>query len=101
MVQKFWRVMFVEGICLKFFGPAGGRSLRARVPYMTRRAALPKSNAVTGVVCAVRGYNGFCYSRVFIVEFFEICKCLVETVPVTTVKLYLSRRGIEATKQIS
>ena len=30
--EKFWRVMLAETSCLKFFGPARGRSLRARVP---------------------------------------------------------------------
>ena len=29
--EKFWRVMLAEATCLKFFGPAGGRSLRVRV----------------------------------------------------------------------
>ena len=29
--EKFWRVMLAEAACLKLFGPAGGRSLRARV----------------------------------------------------------------------
>ena len=32
--QKFWRVSFAEGTCLKFFGPAGGCSLSARIPLM-------------------------------------------------------------------
>ena len=32
--EKFCRVMLAEATCLKFFGPAGGRSLRARVPLM-------------------------------------------------------------------
>ena len=33
-----------------FSGRAGGRSLRVRVPYAIRRAVLPKSNTLTGVI---------------------------------------------------
>ena len=55
-----------------FSGPAGGRSLRARVPYMTRRAVLPKSNTPTGAIGPVHGKNRFCLRRMFKREFLEI-----------------------------
>ena len=32
--EEFWRVTLAEGTCLKFFGPAGGCSLSARIPLM-------------------------------------------------------------------
>ena len=40
--------------------------------YMTRRAVLPKSNTVTGVIGPVRAENRFCILGVFNLEFPEI-----------------------------
>ena len=40
--------------------------------FMTRRAVLPKSNTVTGVIGPVRAENRFCIFGVFNVEFLQI-----------------------------
>ena len=55
-----------------FSGPAGGRSLRARVPHMARRAVLPKSNTLPAVIGRSRGQHRFSLRRVFKREFLEI-----------------------------
>ena len=49
-----WDISF-PSTSVYFSGSAGGRSLRARVLYMTRRAVLPKSNTAPGLICAVCG----------------------------------------------
>ena len=48
---------------------------RAHVPlHVTRRAVLPKSNTVTGVIGPVRCNNRFCRICVFKPELLEMCK---------------------------
>ena len=52
--EKFWRVMLAEGTSLKFFGPAGGRSLRARAVLMAENVACGvDSFFVSGIVQAI------------------------------------------------
>ena len=81
-----------------FSGLAGGRSLRARVPYVTRRAVLPKSNTAPGVICAVRGQSGFSSRRVFTAEFLEICKFILMSEYFSAVffRLWLSIRVVKS-----
>ena len=68
---QFWGAKSLRGLRWRDFNALR----RAHVSlYVTRRAVLPKSNTVTGVIGPVHGNNRFYAVGVFKPELFEICK---------------------------
>ena len=53
--RKFCLDISFPSTSIYFLGPAGGRSLRARVPHVTHRVVLQTSNTLTGVIGRSRG----------------------------------------------
>ena len=51
--EEFWRVALAEGTCLKFFGPAGGCSLSARLLMADDMACGDDSFFVSRIVQAI------------------------------------------------
>ena len=72
--RKFCLDLSFPSTSVYFSGPAGSRSLLARLYYMTRRAVLPKSNTGTGTLGRIQTTYRFCTLAVFNLEFLEICE---------------------------
>ena len=64
---------------VNFSGPAGGCSLRARIPYMTRRALCLQSNTTPRVILRSIARHGDGIFRLHFVDLLETCKVVCRT----------------------